>query len=109
MRGVLVVAVAAVLAGCGSTPWRAPQVWDFSEDRVTVEAEMGVDLLTYEPLPVPAWVRAQARAIAAAVCETEYKRHPGRAYEGETCIRANSSGICTGWLWTAVFPCREKE
>ena len=103
------MAMVAALAGCGSTPWQAPQVWDFSEDRVTVEAEMGFDWSFYEPLPVPAWVRAQAREVATAVCETEYKRHTGRAYESESCIRANSSGICTGWLWTAVFPCRESE
>ena len=98
----LTAAVAVLgLAGC-ATPWGEPHVVDFSEDRVKVAAPMGSE-------PVPGWVRSQAREKAMAVCETEYKRHTGQAYESEVCHQFDPLVGCMRGSWTAVFPCREKE
>ena len=101
MRTLTMAVVVLGLAGCAA-PWGEPHVVDFSEDRVQIVAPMGSG-------EIPESVRAEAQRKAAAVCETEYKRHTGTSYERSVCHQSDPLWGCLQGEWTAVFPCREKE
>ena len=102
MRNWIVGLAAVALTGCVNIPWD-PTVRDFSEDKVRVGATGRGD--------VPANVREAARRLAAQVCEREYKRHIGTAYEATsaTYIHDPFWGPVPVTEWTAVYPCREEE
>ena len=103
MRKRIAGLVVVTLTGCAAIPWEEPSVRDFSEDRVQVGAK--------GPGAVPDHIRGAARRIAAQVCEREYKRHIGTAYEGTGVTYVNDPfwGPIQVTEWTAVYPCRAEE